>query len=67
MNTKLALNVDKAVIEKAKEYASSHKISLSKLAESYLSSLITEQSKGVEITLLVKSLKPVRILLSSET
>lgn len=59
MDTKLTLNVDKAVIEQAKEYAKSHKISLSKLIESYLSSLIVKKSLDVEITPLVKSLSGV--------
>ena len=59
MNTKLTLNVDKAVIEKAKEYAKSQKISLSRLIESYLDSLTSKKSKDVEITPLVKSLSGV--------
>ena len=59
MDTKLTLNVDKSVIEQAKEYAKSHKISLSRLIESYLSSLVIKIDKDVEITPLVKSLSGV--------
>jgi Family of unknown function (DUF6364) len=42
MDTKLTLKLDKNVIERAKEYASSHKRSLSRLIESYLRSLTEE-------------------------
>ena len=56
MYTKLTLNVDKSVIERAKEYAKSHKISLSKLIESYLSSLTKKKGQETEITPLVESL-----------
>ena len=56
MDTKLTLNVDKSVIERAKEYAKSHKISLSKLIESYLASLTNKKSQETEITPLVESL-----------
>lgn len=59
MDTKLTLNVDKTVIEKAKEYAKSHKVSLSHLIESYLASLISKKSKDIEITPLVESLSGV--------
>ena len=56
MDTKLTLNVDRVVIGKAKEYAKSRKISLSKLIESYLASLIKKKSQEPEITPLVESL-----------
>ncbi|CAD5251346.1 MULTISPECIES: DUF6364 family protein [unclassified Imperialibacter] len=59
MDTKLTLNVDKEIIEQAKAYAKAHKVSLSKLIESYLSSLTSKSSKGAEITPLVKSLSGV--------
>jgi hypothetical protein len=59
MNTKLTLNVDRRVIEKAKEYSKSRKISLSKLIESYLSSLTSSQRQDIEITPLVESLSGV--------
>jgi hypothetical protein len=59
MNTKLTLNVDKRVIERAKKYSKSRKISLSRLIESYLSSLTTNKKQDVEITPLVESLSGV--------
>jgi hypothetical protein len=59
MDTKLTLNLDKNVIEQAKEYAKSHKISLSRLIESYLSSLNTKKDREIEITPLVESLSGV--------
>ncbi len=59
MDSKLTLNVNKEIIEQAKEYAKSHKISLSHLIESYLSSLVANQSQDNEITPLVRSLSGV--------
>ncbi|MDA0196788.1 MAG: DUF6364 family protein [Bacteroidetes bacterium] len=59
MNTKLTLKLDKAVIDKAKEYAQSQKISLSRLIESYLASPISKQNKDMEISPLVESLSGV--------
>lgn len=61
MDTKLTLNVDQSVIVQAKEYAKMHKISLSRLIESYLSSLVDkkENNSEIEITPLVKSLSGV--------
>jgi hypothetical protein len=59
MDTKLTLNVDKNVIEQAKAYAKSHKISLSRLIESYLSSLNAKKDREIEITPLVRSLSGV--------
>jgi hypothetical protein len=59
MDTKLTLNLDKSVIEQAKEYARFHQISLSRLIESYLSSLIAKKDSEIEITPLVKSLSGV--------
>jgi len=51
MDTKLTLKLDKFVIEGAKEYASSHKRSLSRLIEAYLRSLISNDNlKSVENT-----------------
>ncbi len=60
MDTKLTLRLDKYVIDKAKEYASSQKRSLSRLIESYLKSLIDTdkfQPEDDEISPFVKSLK----------
>ncbi len=60
MDIKLTLSLDKAVIRQAKAYAKSHKISLSKLIESYLSSLVSNRkTTDFEITPLVKSLSGV--------
>ena len=59
MNTKLTLNVDRRVIEKAKEYSKSRKISLSRLIEAYLSSLTANKKQNIEITPLVESLSGV--------
>jgi hypothetical protein len=59
MNTKLTLVADKEIIEKAKQYAKSQKISLSRLIESYLASLINKKLNEIEISPLVKSLSGV--------
>ncbi len=59
MNTKLTLNVDKGLIEKAKKYAKSNQISLSKLIESYLFALTKDKPEEIEITPLVKSISGV--------
>lgn len=56
MNTKLTLNLNKSIIESAKDYAKDHKVSLSKLIENYLNSLITKEKKEIEISPLVESL-----------
>ncbi len=61
MDAKLTLKLDKFVIEKAKEYASSKNKSLSRLIESYLKSLISKEpdksAEEIEISPFVKSLK----------
>lgn len=59
MDTKLTLSLDKSVIEQAKDYAKSNKVSLSRLIESYLSSLTNKRNNDVEITPLVQSLSGV--------
>ncbi len=60
MDTKLTLKLDKFVIEQAKEYASSHKRSLSRIIESYLKLLINRNQKenesDIEISPFVKSM-----------
>jgi hypothetical protein len=56
MNTKLTLNLNKDIIEEAKKYASSHRVSLSKLIEIYLQSLTRETKKKSPISPLVESL-----------
>ena len=61
MDTKLTLKLDKYVIDRAKEYASSHRKSLSGMIESYLKTLITkdvaQSSDDIEISPFVKSLR----------
>jgi hypothetical protein len=61
MDTKLTLKLDKYVIERAKEYASSQKRSLSGMIESYLKTLITQEKthseEDIEISPFVKSFK----------
>ena len=61
METKLTLRLNDNVIERAKSYAKSHRISLSKMIESYLDSLTREKNKDrkVPITPLVESLSGV--------
>jgi len=61
MDAKLTLKLDKFVIDRAKEYASSHKKSLSRMIESYLKSLIDKGSPDskddIEISPFVKSMQ----------
>lgn len=56
MNTKLTLNLDKVIIEEAKNYAKSNKLSLSKLIENYLHSLTYKKDETVTVSPLVESL-----------
>ena len=59
MDRKLTLSLDKMVIENAKDYAKSNNTSLSKLIESYLSTLTARRVSSVKITPLVESLSGV--------
>jgi len=59
METKLTLRLNNNVILRAKDYAQNHKISLSKLIESYLDSVTKPKPEDIEITPLVKSLSGV--------
>jgi hypothetical protein len=61
METKLTLRLSDNVIERAKNYARSHKISLSKIIETYLDSITKqkEDMKKISITPLVESLSGV--------
>lgn len=54
----MTLKLDQKVIEKAKQYASEKKVSLSKLIENYLNSLTSEKRNrnDIEISPFVKSL-----------
>jgi len=61
MDTKLTLRLNDQVIERAKEYARNHKVSLSKMIESYLDS-VTKQNELENkntVTPLVESLSGV--------
>jgi hypothetical protein len=62
MDKKLTLSLNESVIERAKIYAQDHQISLSRLIESYLSSLIENKSEEITITPLVESLSGVVII-----
>ena len=61
MDAKLTLKLDKFVIDRAKEYASSHKKSLSRMIESYLKSLLDKDSPDseddIEISPFIKSMQ----------
>lgn len=57
MNTKLTLNLNKTVIEQAKNYAKNNSTSLSKLIENYLGSLTKPEKKAKpKVSTLVESL-----------
>ena len=57
MDAKLTLKLNHGVIEKAKEYASNRKMSLSRIIEAYLQSLTSEsKSSELEISPFVKSI-----------
>lgn len=58
METKLTLKLDKEIIQQAKAYASSKKLSLSKIVEAYLQALAKEKKGEVDIKIspFVKSL-----------
>ncbi|MEQ6122047.1 DUF6364 family protein [Reichenbachiella sp. MALMAid0571] len=57
MDTKLTLKLNREIIEKAKEYASDKKMSLSRIVESYLKSLTSEKKTGeFDISPFVKSI-----------
>lgn len=61
MDAKLTLKLDKNVIDKAKEYASSHNRSLSRLIESFLKTLVEKEKEpsddDLEISPFVKSMR----------
>ncbi|MEH6515003.1 MAG: DUF6364 family protein [Maribacter arcticus] len=57
MDTKLTLKLNQQIIEKAKEYASDKKLSLSRIVEAYLQSLTSEKNEAdFEISPFVKSI-----------
>lgn len=45
MSTKLTLTIEKSVIQKAKEHASSHGRSLSDIVENYLKVIVSDDTK----------------------
>ncbi|MFA5848994.1 MAG: hypothetical protein A2X18_03880 [Bacteroidetes bacterium GWF2_40_14] len=59
METKLTLRLNKRIIDKAKDYARNHNISLSKMVESYLESITKQKAGATEISPLVESLSGV--------
>ncbi|MGB3585348.1 MAG: DUF6364 family protein [Tunicatimonas sp.] len=59
MDKKLTLSLDQNIIEQAKTYARSNNVSLSKLIESYLTTLIKKNQEPSKITPLVESLSGV--------
>ncbi|GGP05203.1 hypothetical protein GCM10010992_20470 [Cloacibacterium rupense] len=56
MNTKLTLNLNKTIIESAKDYAKNNKTSLSKLIETYLNSITKKENSTDDVSPLVESL-----------
>jgi hypothetical protein len=56
MNTKLTLNIDKSIINRAKTYASTQHISLSRLVEEYLKSLSSRSNESIYIAPITKEL-----------
>lgn len=58
MDTKLTLKLDQKIIERAKVYAAEKKVSLSRLIESYLNALSSDNGKedDIEISSFVKSI-----------
>ena len=56
MDSKLTLKLNEKVIDRAKKYASTKKLSLSRLIENYLDSITQEKSDDFEISPFVKSI-----------
>lgn len=57
MDAKLTLKLNRQIIEKAKDYASDKKMSLSRIVESYLQALTSEKGEDdFEISPFVKSI-----------
>ena len=61
MDTKLTLKLDTAIIERAKSYAKSKDISLSKLIENHLD-FLTDDKEKTAVTPFVKSLSGTIVL-----
>lgn len=56
MDSKLTLKLNENVIERAKKYATSRELSLSRLIENYLDLITQEQNDDFEISPFVKSI-----------
>ena len=56
MDSKLTLKLNENVIERAKKYASTRELSLSRLIENYLDSITQEHNDDFEISPFVKSI-----------
>ncbi|GAA0871569.1 hypothetical protein GCM10009117_07150 [Gangjinia marincola] len=57
MDTKLTLKLNQEVIEQAKKYAAKRKMSLSRIIEAYLQSLVSDKKQDtLEISAFVKSI-----------
>ena len=56
MNTKLTLSINKTIINRAKSYASSRNISLSKLVEKYLGSISERSDHADDLAPITESL-----------
>ena len=56
MDSKLTLKLNENVIERAKKYASTRELSLSRLIENYLDSITQEQNDDFIISPFVKSI-----------
>ena len=56
MDTKLTIKLDQNIIEKAKKYAKSKNISLSRMIESYLKAITRDKIQHEDISPLVESL-----------
>jgi len=59
MDNKLTLKLNDEIIEKAKKYAQTHNISLSRLIENYLTKIVSKDEPKGNITALVKSISGV--------
>ena len=58
MDTKLTLKLNQQIIENAKKYAAGKKLSLSRIVESYLQSLVSNSDESeFEISPFIKSIK----------
>ena len=56
MDSKLTLKLNESVINKAKQYAKAHNISLSRMIENYLTAITRSKAEDDKISPLVKSL-----------